>query len=793
MNKKILFMITLVFLSLNLIAQEPSCKSDLSKKNTEFKVVEFQNSKRFFDKSALGITNSKDFFRELIPFGQAEVYNPGKYKSNFKLSDSFLSDDNMYLNDSVFLKKLLPAGQNLGVKINVATRKFEIISPYNLTDEAKAAVQKAPKWIRNELERTLSQLYQNRQIELANIINNSNDPYIDEIAYAIAYSSTVYLNGPYCYPQLFIDNAQDIYSHDTHLNYVEVVDYGTSDTDEDYYSTLKYYKIDADNNKIQIEVPKEIYYEYVVHPKITDEIPAYIDAQAVEYGSNNSHTLNITGPETGKFWRDYLFNHTEERIDVSGTYYPVLKESMSQCEVLWDETNIKSSAVKEITNWINDVMDFTSGAERPHQPIRIYSLHIGRCGEHEDLAAAVARACIIPCRGIEAYSSDHVWNEFWDEQWWQWEPVNNSYKDFYCYSKGWKKKFGSIFARESPGAVVSVTDSYCENTSQLTIYALDANNKPIDGALVQIAAQGTIKNPNPQEPDPIIYDTYGTTDNEGKCIFAVDSNVNYFARVDCSIGSSPSASNSVIPLMQNTLPDTSYQFFIGISNSMPRAKFTNINIPSDTTVLFSLKVNYTLHNSLIKNFMYFDDLNNQRIYSKGPVIKPNIFITDEENFNKMVNNIDFQAISKTNEAISNSFSFNINSEEKNWYCIFNNDNILNNYASFSASFALYLSPLLSVENNKIEDNFEISIFPNPVTNEAQITFNIQNRSLVNLEIVNSNGYVVNSIVNTQLEKGEYKYNFQCNDINMNSLNSGIYLLRLTTDNSVITKKFIILN
>ncbi|OQA22848.1 MAG: hypothetical protein BWY63_00606 [Chloroflexi bacterium ADurb.Bin360] len=201
MNKKILFMITLVFLSLNLIAQEPSCKSDLSKKNTEFKVVEFQNSKRFFDKSALGITNSKDFFRELIPFGQAEVYNPGKYKSNFKLSDSFLSDDNMYLNDSVFLKKLLPAGQNLGVKINVATRKFEIISPYNLTDEAKAAVQKAPKWIRNVLESTLSQLYQNRQIELANIINNSNDPYIDEIAYAIAYSSTVYLNGPYCYPQ----------------------------------------------------------------------------------------------------------------------------------------------------------------------------------------------------------------------------------------------------------------------------------------------------------------------------------------------------------------------------------------------------------------------------------------------------------------------------------------------------------------------------------------------------------------------------------------------------------------
>jgi hypothetical protein len=28
-------------------------------------------------------------------------------------------------------------------------------------------------------------------------------------------------------PKLFIDNAQDMISHDTHLNYVEVVDYGT--------------------------------------------------------------------------------------------------------------------------------------------------------------------------------------------------------------------------------------------------------------------------------------------------------------------------------------------------------------------------------------------------------------------------------------------------------------------------------------------------------------------------------------------------------------------------------------
>ncbi len=791
MNKKILYAVILVLLSVNTFAKEPNCISDNSKKNLKLNPVEMQSSKHSFDKSKLGITNSNDFFRELIPVGQAEVYNPLKNTSNFKLSDLFLSDEEMIFKDSVFLQKLLPAGQNLGIKLNVETKKLEVVTPYNnLSEEAKAAIQKSPKWIRVELENTFSLLNQNRQIELANMINNAIDPYIDEIAYAIAYSSSVYLNGSYCYPQMFLDNATEIYSHDADLNYVDIVDYGTSTTDNDYYTTLKYYKIDANNNKIQIEVPREIYYEYVVHPKITDEIPAYIDPQAVEHNPNGSHTLNITGPEVGAFWRDFLYNHTEARIDGLGGNYPILKDSMKLCEVLWDETNNKRSAVREATKWINDVMDFTSGEERPHQPIRIYSLHIGRCGEHEDLAAAVARACLIPSRGIEAYSSDHVWNEFWDEEWWQWEPVNNSFKDFFCYSKGWKKKFGTIFARVSSGSVASVTDSYCENTSTLTVYVLDANDKPIDGAMVQLAAQGTIK--DPPNADPLLYDSYNTTDCEGKCVFVVDTNINYFARVDCSLGSNPSATNSVIPLMENTLPDTSYQFAIRISKSMPKANFTSLNIPSDTTNLFLLKVDYTLHNSLTKNFIYFDDLNNQRIYSKGPSIKPNIFITDEENFNKMMNNNAFQAVSKTTEAISNTFSFNVTSKEKNWYCIFNNDNTLNNYASLSASFALYVSPLVSVED-KDNNIFDLSIFPNPVLNEAQIRFNLQNSNFVNLEVINSNGYVVTSLVNRQMEKGDYKFNFISKDNNYNKLNSGLYILRLTTENNVITKKFIIIN
>jgi len=55
---------------------------------------------------------------------------------------------------------------------------------------------------------------------------------------------------------------------------------------------------------------------YIVHPKISDEIPAYVDPDLLEYDtvSNGSRTLNIVEPSKGGvFWREYLYSHTEEK------------------------------------------------------------------------------------------------------------------------------------------------------------------------------------------------------------------------------------------------------------------------------------------------------------------------------------------------------------------------------------------------------------------------------------------------------------------------------------------------
>lgn len=102
-----------------------------------------------------------------------------------------------------------------------------------LTDEAIAAVSKAPIWLQPDLENTFSQLTEGCQQIWAMVINNALDPYVDEIAFSIAHSSPQFLSSEFSFPELFEENAELIYNIDADLDYVEVVDYGNSVTDED--------------------------------------------------------------------------------------------------------------------------------------------------------------------------------------------------------------------------------------------------------------------------------------------------------------------------------------------------------------------------------------------------------------------------------------------------------------------------------------------------------------------------------------------------------------------------------
>ncbi|MCK4653188.1 MAG: transglutaminase domain-containing protein, partial [Candidatus Cloacimonetes bacterium] len=389
------------------------------------------------------------------------------------------------------------------------------------------AIEKSPAWMRADLENVFCQLSDTDQAIWAGVINDAFDPFIDEIAFSIANSSVAFLSSIYSSPDLFTENAILIYLTDNDLEYVEIVDYGTSTTDENYYSTTLYWKMDELGQQVQVEVPKEIYYMYLVHPKITDEISAYIDPDIIE--NNNTHTNNIVDPPDGIFWRNFLYNYSD-------TGYPRLKDMLETCPTVWDASlTTDDDAILTITEWVNESMSFTSNYERPHQPVRIYRKHIGRCGEHADLTAAACRSALIPCTSILAISSDHTWNEFWDEEWIHWEPVNNSINDPLVYESGNPHRFASVFEIKSNGYLTPVTATYSEETATIIIYALDNNGDPIDGAKITLKVPG--------------WDNWGYTDNEGKYTFIVGEGRTYYARMDSEIGNDPINTSQVYEIV----------------------------------------------------------------------------------------------------------------------------------------------------------------------------------------------------------------------------------------------------
>jgi hypothetical protein len=697
-------------------------------------------------------------------------------------------DGNWILTDSLELSHYVDAGGMYSVYFNNdndSLEQYPIYSEYTLLPESKQAIAKAPKWLRNDLYNVLSRVNELHQPEWASAINAAEDPYIDEIAFAIAHSSPEYLSANFAgdlfgSAELFQENAEMIYNNAQYLNYVEVVDYGTSTTDENYYSTTRYKKVNAADDTVQVEVPKEIYYWYIVDPKITDEIPAYIDPNIVE--DNTTHTNNFADPPTGYFWRDYLFNMADDG-------YPILRDSLADCQIVWDGTqNVNASkthALAIITRWIRESLDFTSNFERPHQPVRIYKKHIGRCGEHADITAAATRAALIPCSSILAISGDHTWNEFWDDGWVHWEPVNNSLDNPLVYENGWGKVFGSVFEIRSDGWLNSVTERYSEGSATITIYALDNLGNPIDGAEVLLGVQSGTS---------ILVDNYGITDNEGKYTFIVGEGRHYHARIDTEIGSYPQASGTLESLVENTVSGEEYIYSMTVTGTMPVLNHVASDIPEDTVDDYLVSVEFTVPSQIVTGLTLMDDIDNSVLYKKQEIGSIDYVMTDELSFIWFMMNIPFACFNMLLDTDEGEVDFNI-PVGSDWYCNFSNILHLNNLQVVEGFARLYSYVPTSVDDPDIHQNIQPVLVnsPNPFIVSTTISYfgkaNIN--ELTCIKIFNIKGQKVRAL---ELECSESGLSavWDGNDQIGRKVSPGIYFYRIDTGDRAVTKKCVVI-
>ncbi|MBK7182436.1 MAG: T9SS type A sorting domain-containing protein [Bacteroidetes bacterium] len=86
------------------------------------------------------------------------------------------------------------------------------------------------------------------------------------------------------------------------------------------------------------------------------------------------------------------------------------------------------------------------------------------------------------------------------------------------------------------------------------------------------------------------------------------------------------------------------------------------------------------------------------------------------------------------------------------------------------------------------NNFNLAIYPNPTTETSTISYHLTEKGNVKLEVVDLLGKKVADVANTNQAEGDYSFTLSKSAAN---LTNGIYFIRLSVNNTVVTKKLVI--
>ncbi len=355
-----------------------------------------------------------------------------------------------------------------------------------LMPSAAEAIARAPAWLRPDLRIQFDMLFADQQEELAALILGVEDlRLLDEVAFMLAHVSPEILVDPGFYPELIVESAADLYAKDEVLDYVTLVDVGVPGQDDDFHTTATYTVETAEGDIETRTIDPELYYWFVVHPRLEDEWPFYIDgwAQCLKQPAQCP-----VAPDVGQLWRRFLWDGALEGMFECPGYStcPLLADYLVGEAVLWrsQPNNVDDNgALGGVTRFVLEALDFGAMAgERPIQPNRIYAIKWGNCGEHADLTSAAARTGLIPARNVGAHTNDHTWDEVWDgNEWIGMEPIGAFI--------GHKKYYGdNVFACTwARGDSLITTDSQTWGEAfDLEVTVTDEAGAPADGARVLI-------------------------------------------------------------------------------------------------------------------------------------------------------------------------------------------------------------------------------------------------------------------------------------------------------------------
>jgi hypothetical protein len=654
--------------------------------------------------------------------------------------------------DSVSFTIRIPANDNCYIYCDYMAESLCVVKPPgDVIQTAQDAVACAPDWLKTELEDNFSRLDSAYQNLYADVILNTPAPYIDEVAFCIAHLAPQTLTNYSFDPELILFNAEVLYANDDSLDYVRIIDYPGSS----FYSTTSYFVAESTGTGVdtfELELPKEIYYWFIVHPKLHKELPGYIDP-------------NTGNPSpTGFFWRDYLFNHAD-------TGYPLLCDSLKGIKTLWNsrKNSLNNGAVGRVTDWIQDVMVFQS---YPHhdQPVRIYHLHIGTCSVHSYLTAGTSRASLIPAVVTVAYRNNHKWNEFYDRRWIQWEPVNTFVDNTTTYETwGSIGHFRGIFDWRGDANVWTMTERYTP-VCTLKVYVSDAQANPVDGARIIIDGPGS--------PGP--WATVGWTTSSGDCQFLLGDSVSYFTgAVQSSIGNI-----STTTIINNSQPNVTYYWNPVLSGTIDQLKARSDTLPSSPLDDYKFEYTAEVSNEILYGTNPIDGNTFSDFSDAGNI---DFFICDQVNFAAYTAGDSFYAFQIIEDVSSLDSSFTLPTDE-DWYLVLSNEDQVVNKAVANITVRLLKDITGIAEAVGKRQSGGLHITPNPATDHVEFSCSLAKRGHVCLKIYDVQGRLIDNLLTGRKEKGIHTVVW-----NTRGLSSGVYFVRYQSEESEQMHKVVLLH
>lgn len=672
--------------------------------------------------------------------------------------------------DSLSITNVIPAGSSYSMRYNFSIHSLDAIAPdYNVTSHALAAIGVSPAWLEHDLFDIFRRLPVHLQDTFAHAIQSAPKKYRDEVAFQVAHLSPRILEE--LDPSLPLVNAKGVYAIEPDLQFVELVEYECPLLG--WYTTTRYRIVDSIGDTVWVEIPKEIYYQWVLMPRLNAEQPKM------------DHTVH------NEFWRTYIYNNADPG-------YPLLREKLKNTKVLWDgrahRWRNKDSlnqpvpfydslpAVAVVGRWVAHTLPERAFDDRPTQPNIILHEHNGNCGELQDLLNSGSRTALYPVYSLGSWPGDHVWCEIYcpmKQKWayyqvsWANGPTDirwdKTYPDKACIA-GWR----------SDGYRWMLNHHY-NPVFTLIVRVVDQNEAPIDGAEVFFFGA---QEDNPQGSDYIL-GSWGHTNENGELIVQLGTNINYGFRADWEHGGSPSSPTSIFSISHHHVSegDTMYRE-VQLPGTMPQINLSPYDNPTsgDYSIHLRIKQKYqTLYGGGYwpRNFSLDDCQYAEKIKRPGNLY---FFMTNVANFNLYQSDTAFQAYNykEQTSAYENVFRF---PAEGNFYLTLSNEQM------FSISRLPEITAYLV--DNTTSSHLTMEVYPNPFSSKVVIQAGFAGKTenyLVN--IYDIHGRLIKRIEVNQDASGKSTLYWDGRNQDGYRVSSGMYLVELQSENSRISQKVI---